>query len=170
MSDMQSDLNRAQQLAVTAHSFAIFALIAIAVTLTGRTGMSLKALLTEDARDYSGQMISIGVILIQLLPTILLWQAVNRLRHALVHYSKGDFFCREASAQVAAAGNYGIQAMIAFILIVPNLSAWIQSQGGFSLRVENETLGVLAFTLFISAVGRILGAAATLKEENEAFI
>lgn len=170
MRDIQSDLSRAQQLAVTAHSFAITALIAIVLTVAGKTLMSLLDLLPQDGQEPQEWMTGVSVLLIQLLPTVLLWQAVNSLRHALARYSRGDFFSHEASLQVAAAGKSGLQAMIAFILIVPNLVAWLQYRGGFTIRIENETLGLLAFTLFVSAVGRILSAATRLKEENEAFI
>ena len=61
-------------------------------------------------------------------------------------------------------------AMLAFILIVPNLTQWIRHNGGFEMRVEPEYLGMLAFAIFIVMVGRILSAAAILKEDNEGFV
>ena len=75
-----------------------------------------------------------------------------------------------ASTCVAKSGDYAVEAMVAAMLIVPNLRLWISHEGGFDIRIETEFIGMLAFAIFIAAVGRILAAATSLKQENESFI
>jgi hypothetical protein len=73
-------------------------------------------------------------------------------------------------AIVAKAGSSAIYAMIALIIITPNLTAWVNRQGGFELRIEPEYIGMLAFAVFVCAVGRVLAAATDIKSENDAFV
>lgn len=75
-----------------------------------------------------------------------------------------------SSARVAQAGDFAIEAMVAVILVVPNLTMWITHRGGFDMELESATIGMLAFACFVAAVGRILTAATQLKTENDAFV
>lgn len=168
---LSPELKQAQQIAETAQVFAIIALVGLVATIVSKGGFALAGILFEDALGWRERVNQGGLILISLLPAFLLFAAVNRLRASLKLYSAGDFFSAAASSRVAQAGDYGIQAMIAMILIVPNLTLWIsEGGGGFDIALEPNTIGMLAFTLFVSAVGRILTAAAQLKAENDAFV
>lgn len=169
MLDTHKDLIHAKKLASTARVFASIALVVIIISIVLKTGIPIIRLLIGPD-PLATRVTAAGLLLVQILPAVLLCKAVNSLSGALKHYSEGDFFCQAAARHVAAAGDYGAQAMIASMLIVPNLSEWIQSEKGFTVRMESEYLGILAFALFVGAVGRILSAATSLKEENEAFI
>lgn len=167
---LASELKQAQQIAQTAQVFAITALVIIVITIVVKGGASIGSYLFDDTLGWRERVNEIGIILISLLPAILSYNAVNSLREALVRYSRGEFFSADASSCVAKAGFYATEAMIAMILIVPNLTLWVTHGGGFDIRFEPAYLGMLTFALFVSVVGRILSAAAQLKAENEAFI
>lgn len=170
MQALASELKKAQKIAETAQVFAIFALVVILITIVAKGGAAIGSALLADEVDWRERANEIGLMLISLLPAFLSYQAVNRLRQALVHYAAGEFFSTAASACVAKAGEYATETMIAMILIVPNLTLWVKAQGGFDIRVEPAYLGMLTFALFVSVVGRILGAATQLKAENDAFV
>ena len=167
---MDSDLNKAQQLAKTAQIFAHIALFMIGISILLNTGLPAMRIVLDQALTWRIRVNEIGILAVQILPTVLLCEAINRLNKALKHYCEGDFFNKTASLRVAEAGEYAAHAMLALILIVPNLTQWIRHNGGFEIRVEPEYLGMLAFAFFIVMVGRILSAAATLKEDNEGFV
>lgn len=161
---------KAQQLAKTAQTFALLALLMIGLSILLNTGLPALRIVADSALTWRTRVSEIGLLAVQILPAILLCEAVNRLHLALKHYCEGDFFSNVASKRVAEAGDYALQAMIALIFIVPNLTQWIRHNGGFDIRLEPEYFGMLAFALFIALVGRILSAAATLKEDNEGFV
>ncbi len=169
-SSIEKNLSKAQTLAKSAQVFAILALAFIGLAILSNTGIPLLRVLTEDAFSWTQRINESGLLLVQILPAILLCASIKQLSKALHTYSDGDFFSHQASKQVARAGDYAVEAMVAAMLIVPNLSLWIAHEGGFDVRIENEFIGMLAFAIFIAAVGRILAAAATLKQENESFI
>lgn len=167
---IDTDLNKAQQLAKTAQVFAIIALLAIGLSIVLKTGLPAVRIILDNAVPWRTRVTDIGLLMVQILPAVLLCESINRLHLALKHYCVADFFSIVASQRVAEAGDYALQAMIALILIVPNLTQWIRHGSGFELRVEPEYLGMLAFALFIALVGRILSAATALKEDNEGFV
>ncbi|MDP1931539.1 MAG: hypothetical protein Q8L60_08785 [Gammaproteobacteria bacterium] len=168
---LSPDLQKAQQIAHAAQVCAIFALVGLVATIVSKGGFTLATTIFSDELDWRERVNQGGLILISLMPALLLFEAVNRLRGALKYYSAGEFFSTMASSRVAQAGDYGIQAMVAMILIVPNLTMWIsEGGGGFDIALEPNTIGMLAFTLFVAAVGRILTAATQLKAENDAFV
>lgn len=165
------ELKQAQQIAGTAQVFAIIALVAIGVTIAVDGGLPIGVALFDTDMNWRQQISRISMIVITLIPAVLFYEAVNRLRLALQHYGNGEFFSSDASARVAQAGDLAIEAMVAVILIVPNLTLWIiERDGGFDMRLESETVGMLAFACFVAAVGRILTAATQLKAENDPFI
>ncbi len=164
------ELKQAQQIASTAQVFAIFALVVIVITIIAKGGLTIGTSLFADELGWRERVNPIGIALISLLPAILLYESVNHLRKALVYYSAGEFFTPAASSCVAKAGFYATKAMIAMILIVPNLTLWVTKGAGFDIRIEPAYLGMLTFALFVSVVGRILSAATQLKAENDAFV
>lgn len=167
---LEADLSKAQQQAKTAQVFALIALLMIGLTILLNTGLPAIRIVVDNSLTWQTRFTEIGLLAVQILPAILLCEAVNRLHLALKHYCEGDFFSKVASQRVAEAGDYALEAMIALIFIVPNLTQWIRHKGGFDIRFEPEYFGMLAFALFISMVGRILSAATKLKEDNEGFV
>ncbi len=167
---MLTDLEKARQLAGTAQLCAVAALVVIAISIAHTLGSPLWELLLESDSSRREQLLELSVLLLGALPAILLFEAVQQLSRALKHYEKSEFFGREAPQRVARAGDLAVQAMLAAMVVVPTLSRWLEARGGFDLRLEPEFIGMLAFALFISLAGRILQAAAGLKDENDAFI
>lgn len=167
---IDTDLNKAQQLAKTTQIVALLALLMIGLTILLDTGLPAIRIVMDSAVPWRTRVTEIGLLAVQNVPALLLLEAVNRLHLALKHYCEGDFFSLVASQRVAEAGDYALQAMLALILIVPNLTQWIRHHGGFEIRFEPEYFGMLAFALFISMVGRILSAATTIKADNEGFV
>jgi hypothetical protein len=168
---LSPDLQRARKIAHVAQVCAIVALVTLVATIIVKGGLPLGGILFNDELGWRERINRGGLILISLLPAVLFLEAANRLREALKHYIEGDFFSAAAASRVAKAGDLGVQAMVAMILIVPNLTLWVSTGGGgFAFKVEPDTIGMLAFTLFVAAVGRILAAATQLKAENDAFV
>ncbi len=168
---LSPDLKKAQDIAGTAHVLAIIALVGIVVTIVVNGGFPIGSILFNNDLPWRERLNEAGLILIALLPAFFFYEAVNQLRKALDHYCDGEFFSEAASRCVAKSGDYALEAMVAVILIVPNLTLWVsEGGGGFDIDIEPETIGMLAFALFVSAVGRILTAATQLKAENDAFV
>lgn len=164
-------LLRAQQISHFAQVIAVIALVSLVVTIVVKGGFPLAATLFDAQLPWTGRLHSAGLILISLLPSFLFLEAAMRLREALVHYSNGEFFSDAAAKKVRQAGDLGVQAMVAMILIVPNLQLWVGAgRAGFKMAADPDTIGMLAFTLFVAAVGRVLAAATQLKAENDAFV
>ncbi len=167
---LSPELKQAQQLAGTARVFAVIALVIIVTTIAFDGGVPIGVALFDDTLDWREKVSRVGLLLVALLPALLFFEAVNRLRLALQHYDKGEFFSKDASMRVAQAGDFAIEGMVAVILVVPNLTMWITHGGGFDMELESTTIGMLAFACFVAAVGRILTAATQLKAENDAFV
>ena len=167
---LSQDLQRAQQIATTAQVFAVITLVAIGIHIAAKVGFPMGNALFSSDLPWREEVRKIGLILISLLPAFLFFEAVNQLRHALVLYRDGEFFNSAAAERVARAGDYAVGAMVATMLVVPNLTVWITKRGGFDLNWESEMIGMLAFGLFVSAVGRVLTAATQIKAENDSFV
>lgn len=165
-----TDTERARQLAGTAQFLAVSAFVMIVASLVFSIGGPTAALIFSDNPFTRERVHEIGLLLLDALPALLLCEAVNQLSRALQYYEKGEFFGRNAPEKVAKAGDLALEAMIAAMLVVPTLRLWVSGEGGLDIRFEPEYAGMLAFALFISLTGRILSAAAGLKEENDAFI
>lgn len=170
LTSLPTDMNKAQQLAGTAHGFAIAAMVLIGISIALHAVVPALELLGTGSLMARQSLQQLSLLLLDAVPAVLLFEAVKQLGKALQHFEKGDFFGHNAPAFIARAGDLALQSMIAAMLAVPLFSLWISGKGGFDLRIEPEFVGMLAFALFISLTGRILGAAASLKEENDAFI
>ncbi len=167
-----SDLRSARDTAATAHVFAVICLVLIVINVVFQVGRPVGAALFGDDKPWREHVHTIGLVLIALLPTFLFYEAVNQLRHALDHYRNGEFFNTAAATRVAHAGDYVLGALVAVIVVVPNLKAWVSQPGGGGLEfnLQNEFIGMIAFALLISVAGRVLAAAAQLKAENDSFV
>lgn len=164
------ELKHAQTLATTAKTLAIIATIVLIVAIVAKAGFVIVDNLRSSEQSWQQGVHNIGLVLIQLLPAFLFLEAINHLRQALTKFGEGEFFNTEVAQHVAKAGSSAIYAMIALIIITPNLTAWVNRQGGFELRIEPEYIGMLAFAVFVCAVGRVLAAATDIKSENDAFV
>jgi hypothetical protein len=164
------ELKRAQEIAATARVLAVISLVIIASAIATRLGFRIGHALFDADTPWRQHVYDIGLISLSLLPSFLFYEAVNQLHQALKLYIDGEFFSAAAASRVAQAGDYAIGAMVALMLVVPNVTLWIKKLGGFDVRIESEYIGMLAFALFVSAVGRILAAATQLKSENESFV
>ena len=164
------ELKHAQNLAVTAQTLAIIALVTVVIAIAVKGGAVIGSTLFAQDLTWQHKVHNIGLVLIELLPAFLFVEAINQLRQALTHFGKGEFFSNEVARHVAEAGSYAIYAMVAVMAITPNLLLWVNRQGGFDVRIEPEYIGMLAFAVFVSAVGRILAAATDIKSENDAFV
>jgi hypothetical protein len=165
-----SGLQKAQQIASTAQVLAVVALVIIGINIAARLGFPIANAIFNDGTVPRTDMRGFGLILVSLLPAALFYQSVDELRKVLNLYRGGEFFSATAASRVAHAGDYAVAAVIAIMLVVPNLMLWIASRGGFDTRIEAEFIGMLAIALFVSAVGRVLAAATQLKAENDSFV
>ncbi len=167
---MNPSSSQVRKIAATAHVAAIVGLAYLAVAIVLRAGIAIGAHLFDAQVSVGERAASISLVLLALLPAAFLFEAINRLRQALRLFSNGEFFSEQSAKHVAQAGKHATIAMVAMILIVPNLERWLRSRGGFDLRIEPEYFGLLAFALFVTAIGHVLTLAAQLKAENDAFV
>jgi hypothetical protein len=164
------DLKHAQNLATTAQTLAIIAMIMLIIAIITKGGFVIAGKLFSPDISWRDGIQGIGLVLIELIPAFLFIEAINHLRRALTKFGKGEFFSVAVSRHVAESGSYAIYAMIAVMAITPNLTRWVSHQGGFDLRIEPEYIGMLAFAVFVCAVGKILAVATDIKSENDAFV
>lgn len=160
----------AKDLAITAQTFAIIAMVLLIIAIAVEGGTVIGHNLFSPENTWQQSVHNIGLVLIKLMPAILFVEAINHLRQALSKFGEGEFFSAATSKHVADAGYYAIYAMAALMVITPNLMLWVDRQGGFDVRIEPEYIGMLAFAIFVSAVGRVLAAANKIKSENDAFV
>ncbi|MDO8909901.1 MAG: hypothetical protein Q7W55_15555 [Pseudohongiella sp.] len=164
------ELKHAQNLATTAQTLAIIAMVTLIVAIVARGGTVIAGNLFSSETTWRDGIQNIGLVLIELLPAFLFIEAINHLRRALTKFGSGEFFRSDVSQHVAEAGSFAIYAMLALMVITPNLTLWVSHQGGFDVRIEPEYIGMLAFAVFVCAVGKILSAATDIKSENDAFV
>jgi hypothetical protein len=163
------ELNEARQFASAAHLAALVTLIVLGINIGFRLGApAWAAIAGEDT--WRENVHDVGLVLIALMPAMFFFEAVNQLRVALKHFCAGEFYHHATATRVARAGDYAISGMVALIAVVPNLTSWVNHEGGFRLNFESEYIGMTAFALFVAAVGRILSAATQLKAENDSFV
>jgi hypothetical protein len=167
---LSPELQQARRIAAIAQVLAIVTLVIITITMVFKVGGPVTAALFGETKPWREHVNTIGLVFIAILPTSLFYESINRLRQALKLYSDGDFFSAAAASRVAQAGDYAIGAIVAMMLVVPNLLLWVTQRGGFDWRWDSELIGMLAFALFIAVVGRILAAATQLKTENDSFV
>jgi hypothetical protein len=167
---MHPIVTQARKIAGTAHVLAIIGLVCLAVAIATKGGIAIGGYLFDHDASAGARTNGALLALIALMPAIMLFEAVNQLRHALQRFSEGEFFSEQSANHVAQAGKHATLAMVAMILFVPNLERWLRSRGGFDIRIEPEYFGLLAFALFVAAIGRVLALSAQLKAENDAFV
>jgi cytochrome c biogenesis protein CcdA len=167
---MSPSLQQAQKLAATAQILAIVALIILGINIAVPLGRKVTIAVFATDPDWREHFHAIGLVLITLMPAMLFFEAINQLRQALKLFGSGEFFTESVATRVQNAGHYAIGAMMAIIVVVPNLELWVNRRGGFDVNLENEYIGMLAFAMFVAAIGHIMAAATELKTENESFV
>jgi len=170
-------LDRAQKLAQTASTVAVVVAIIIVVTTFARdiAGPTLDSLrsaeVTPDLRGALALLKALAVIPIVVAPNLLLAGAVYELSKVLDEYGKGQFFTLRASVGVRKAGEDALWALAFKIVISPTVYAWVTGEpGGVRWNYESFDLGLIAFAAFVAVLGRVLEAAARIKQENDEII
>lgn len=169
-------LERAQKLAGGAATLAVIAAILIAIGAAADVaGPAVRALrdgeVTPDWEGALNLVRAVGAFTVLALPGFLLAGALLDLSRVLDEYGKGQFFTLRASAGVRKAAEGALWALAFKVLISPTVFSWITQEGrGFIWHFEPFDLGLMAFAAFVAVLGRVLEAAARIKEENEQIV
>ncbi|MEZ5961052.1 MAG: DUF2975 domain-containing protein [Hyphomonadaceae bacterium] len=169
-------LQRAQQLAGGAATAAVVGAILIALgAVADGASPALDALarqqVTFDLRGLLDLVRVVGLFTVVALPSFLLAGALLDLSQVLDEYGKGQFFTLKASAGVRKAAEGALWALAFKIVASPTIYSWITQEGrGFIWHFEPFDLGLLAFAAFVAVLGRVLEAAARIKEENDEIV
>lgn len=172
-----SPLQRAQELAGIAATVAVVGAVMIALAAVARDVVMPAAdvlrsrEVTPDLRGALNLFNAIAVFWVLALPSFLLAGALLDLSKVLEEYGKGQFFTLRASASVRKAGEGALWALAFKIVISPTLFSWITHEGrGFIWRMEPFDIGLVAFAAFVMVIGRVLEAAAKIKQENDEIV
>src|SRR5690606_6783549 len=170
-------LERAQKLAGGAATFAVAAAIIIAIGAVGReiVGPAVEQLrsreITADLRGALNLVNVLGVFWVLALPSFMLAGALLDLSRVLEEYGKGQFFTVKAGVSVRKAAEWMLWALAFKIMISPTLFSWITHEGrSFVWNLEPFDLGLVALAAFVMVLGRVLEAAARIKEENDEIV
>lgn len=169
-------LQRAQQLAGGAATAAVVGAILIALgAVADGASPALAALarheVTFDLRGVLELFRAFGLFMVLALPSFLLAGALLDLSKVLEEYGKGQFFTLKASAGVRKAAEGALWALAFKIVASPSIYSWITQEGrGFIWHFEPFDLGLVAFAAFVAVLGRVLEAAARIKEENDEIV
>jgi hypothetical protein len=169
-------LERAHKLAGGAATVAVIAAIIIAIgSVADVVAPGLRELRAgEVTPDWAGALNlfrAVGASIVLALPGFLLAGALFELSRVLDEYGKGQFFTLRASKGVRKAGEDALWALAFKILISPTLYTWITHEGrGFIWQMEPFDLGLVAFAAFVMVLGRVLEAAARIKEEHDQIV
>jgi hypothetical protein len=169
-------LARAQELAGGAATVAVVAAVfivlgAVAGEIDPIIGVVRDREVTPDLQGAANLFNAVGVFWLMALPSFLLAGALLDLSKVLDEYGKGQFFTLKASAHVRKAGEGAIWALVFKIVASPTIVSWITQEGrGFIWRMEPFDLGLIAFAAFVMVLGRVLEAAAKIKQENDEIV
>jgi hypothetical protein len=170
-------LERAQKLAGVTATIAVVSAILIAIGAAAQVGAAgwLEAAreqeLTPDWRGALSLLRNVATFAVLAIPSFLLVDALLGLSRVLDEFGKGQFFTLRASLGVRKAGESALWALAFKILISPTVFSWITHEGrGFVWHMEPFELGLIAFAAFVMVLGRVLEAAARIKEENDEIV
>jgi hypothetical protein len=111
-----------------------------------------------------------SIRIISILPVALFAAALAKLSRALKEFEAGRFFTPSSCRAVRRAGQDAAWALLAQVVMVPTLLAWVRRQGSFAFNFELADLALAAFLVFVAAVGRVLEIAAAVQAENDAIV
>jgi|CXWL01.1.fsa_nt_gi hypothetical protein len=168
-------VERAKSAAETAQALAVVAGLAfgfITATLAINYGvMTYRALgALPDGASFLESVRVLAPIWVSVLPAIFFMSALWQLRRALREYAKGEFFSPRSARAVRRAGEEAFVALLAQILIAPTIISWLEGGRHLNLNFELTDLALVAFVLFVAAVGRVLDLAAVIKAENDQIV
>jgi hypothetical protein len=168
-------LDRVRTLAGYSRVAALIAIIAMWITVISTYVLApvVKGLRSIRSEPAWGPFWPAEVILKQMilaLPIILFIDALGQMRKALSEYEQGRFFSKESARAVRRAGEDGLLALAAHIVISPTVHGWVTEGPGFKVNFEFFYLGLIAFAIFITAIGRVLHAAAAIKAEHDQIV
>lgn len=172
-------LDRAQKLAGAAATFAVVSGVLIILgAAADQVAMPAVAALrsqevTPDWRGALTLLHVVGSFLVLAAPSFMLAGALFELSHVLGEYGKGQFFTLKASAGVRKAAESALWAMAFKVVASPTIYNWIAQTDdirGVVWRLEPFDLGLIAFAAFVMVLGRVLEAAARIKEENDEIV
>jgi len=170
-------LARAQKLAGGAATVAVVGAILIAIGAVGREIVppAVEALrsgeVTPDLAGVLNFIRAVGAFVVLAVPSFLLAGALLDLSKVLDEYGKGQFFTLRASAGVRKAAEGALWALAFKVVASPTIFSWITQEGrGFIWRFETFDLGLMAFAAFVAVLGRVLEAAARIKQENDEIV
>ncbi len=169
-------LQRAQQLAGGAATAAVVGAILIALgAVADGASPALTALarheVTFDLRGVLELFRAFGLFMVLALPSFLLAGALLDLSKVLDEYGKGHFFTLKASTGIRKAAEGALWALGFKIVGSPTIYSWITQEGrGFIWHFEPFDLGLIGFAAFVAVLGRVLEAAARIKEENDEIV
>jgi hypothetical protein len=162
--------------AATASVLALIAAIALIVAAVAAFFVvpSFEYLRTQRTEPSLGAFWIFEVIARQFflaLPLFLFADALGSLRRAFNEYAAGRVFSEKAGAAVSRAGQIALVAMVFKVATSPTIQASIEAAAvtpRFDFQVVD--LAIIAFALFVAAVGRVLDAAAAAKTGNDQII
>lgn len=162
--------------AATASVLALVAAIVLIVTAVATYFFApafeyLRELRTEPALGPFWIFEVIALQFFLALPLFLFADALGSLRRALDEYAAGRFFSEKAGAAVSRAGQIALVAMVFKVAASPTIHASIEA-ASLAPRLDFDAvdLAVIAFALFVAAVGRVLVAAAAIKADNDQIV
>lgn len=164
---------RAQKAAKTAHGFALAALIGsvviVAIVYSALTWIAFTGAWKDEA-ERQLVMSKLVVLWASALPIGLMLVALGHVRKALKEFSSGRFFGPAPPKAVRSAAQWAIASVLVKITIVPSLESLTADSVSPQISLNGTDLPLLAFLIFLWAIGRVLELAAALKSENEAFV
>ncbi len=170
-------LERAQKLAGGVATVAVVGAILIALGALAREVLppAAEALrsgeVTPDLAGLLNFVRAVAAFTILAAPSLILAGALLDLSAVLEEYGKGQFFTLKAAAGVRKASEGALWALAFKIVISPTLFSWVAQEGrGFIWRMETFDLGLVAFAAFVFVLGRVLEAAARIKQENDEIV
>ncbi len=131
---------------------------------------ALETLLAMPDADPIHRVGAVLSLTVPLLPAILFIGALDHLRRALGEYAAGNFFSSSSAKWVRRAGEEAVYAMAAKAVLVPTILGWIHSSDVFDLSFEPVDWALLAFLIFVAAIGRVLDLAVAIKAENDEIV
>ncbi len=169
-------LQRAQQLAGGAATAAVVGAVLITLAAVAQgASPALDALsrevLTFDVRSIARVITLLAIFWVVALPNFLLAGSLLDLSKVLEEYGKGQFFTLKASAGVRKAAEGALWALGFKVVGSPTIYSWLTNEArGFEYHVETFDYGLFAFAGVVMVIGRVLEAAARIKEENDEIV
>lgn len=166
---------RARQTAEIAQWLALAAIILILLTLAASYGAAslqeLESLSRDNPPSLADQINAVLRVWIWALAPLLFVGALWHLRKALEEYAQGRFFSPESARAVRLAGEQAVYALVAQVVVSPSLDAWTSGAfRGVVWKFESVHVAMVAFAVFVAAVGRVLDLAVAIKAENDEIV